>query len=109
MAGGFVLAPKWCRALNAHRYAEHIRRNSRNQDGTYSAFEDEITTGTEAQSRPSDPRLTISPMRFLAWDSAEREAKALRPIRETVFWTTLPLVVYVMALALGWIARGFGT
>lgn len=108
VAAGFMLGPKWYSAWNAHRYAEHIRTNSRNADGTYTLFTDEIATGPERQPKPSDATFTMTPMRFLAWDTAERQSKTLRPIKQTVLYGVLPIGVYFMALAIGWIVRGFG-
>jgi len=100
---GLLLWPKWDRALNAQRYAEHIRTNSANADGTHTVFEDEIAD----VAKPTESTWKITPMRFLAWSSAEQQAKVLRPIKETVFCVALPLGAYLMALAVGWIAGGF--
>jgi hypothetical protein len=107
VAAGFALVPKWYRALNARRYAEHIITSSPNPDGTYTAFEDEISTGSEGQTKPTTAGFKVSPMRFLAWDGAERKARALRPIKETISYGALPIGVYLLALALAWIVRGF--
>jgi hypothetical protein len=111
-----VLWPKWSAAITAQREARRIETGAPNADGTHTGFLDEIDESSSAQPKPSnhaapsaqaDPRLRISPQRFLAWQEALDIAREKRPIGLTVIFLFVPAGLYALAAVLMWVGRGF--
>jgi hypothetical protein len=116
-----ILWPKWSGSLWSQWQAHRIITNAQNADGTFTAYWDEIeesdrgdpidqSTGAyRVTSRPdlTKSSLKISPVRFLAWQKELDRARAHRPIKLTIFYSTVPPAIYALAWALLWVGRGF--